>query len=296
VTVDDNRRSEIARYGVMVTRPGAAGSALVAELVARGVSAVAAPAFTIGPPPDEAATAQVLRRLADFDLVVFVSPAAARAVVERSAQPWPADTAIAAVGAATAAVVENELAGARHARRIAPVGHDEAAGSEAGSEALWVELQRAGLTGAQAPKRVLLLRAQTGREWLADRFAETGAQVESAAVYSRLPATPDTLAIAAMRTWRDGGSRAALVVTSSEAIDVIGTRWAAHVERAASGMRAWLRAGVVLAPHRRIVERARSAGHDDVRLVEATAEAVVAALAAPLESRPGSTPSGDTST
>lgn len=268
-------------FGIIVTRPGAAGSALVADLVARDAPAIAAPAFTLGPPPDEAAASKALQRLADFNLVVFVSPAAVRAVAELFALPWPAHTAIATVGSATAEAVDRLLPGARGAHRIVPAGSDD----DAGSEALWAAVERAGLTGLQLPRRVLLLRAQSGREWLADRFAAAGAQVDSVAVYSRAPSTPDAVAIAAMRIWRDSGLRAALVVTSSEALEVIGVRWVALPELAAGGLRAWLRDAIVLAPHARIAESARRAGYGDVRLVDAEAGAVLAALAAPLESR-----------
>lgn len=64
---------------VIVTRPAAGGRALAAALLARGLDALWLPAFEIGPAPDEAAARAALARLADFDLAVFVSPAAVRA-------------------------------------------------------------------------------------------------------------------------------------------------------------------------------------------------------------------------
>lgn len=283
---------DLGRFGIVVTRPGAAGSALVADLVAHGAAAVAAPAFTLGPPPDEAATASVLARLSAFDLAVFVSPAAARAVAQRLSGAWPAHTAIGAVGAATAETIDRLIEGARSAPHVVPDVDTE----DAGSEAFWVALVRAGLvpaaagsgdaTGAApapeparaAARRVLLLRAETGRDWLSDRLAAAGVQVEAQAVYTRRPNVPDALALAAMRTWCEGARRAVLVVTSSEAIDVVEARWGAQREVATTGVRAWLRAGLVLAAHRRVAERARTAGYGDVRLTPAVAADVLEAL------------------
>lgn len=266
------------RYGIVVTRPADAGRALAADLAARGGAVVCAPAFAIGPAPDVGATRRLLARVADFDLAVFVSPAAVRAVAAHLAGAWPAQTAVAAVGAATLDAVAASIPGAQAARLIAPPpappGSEEAA-NDTGSEALWRALQDASLQ----PRRVLLLRAQAGREWLRERLAAAGAEVVAHAVYTRIAAFPDPVALAAMRAWHAAGRSAAIVITSSEAVDVVAKQWPAHAEVAAAGIVPWLRAATVVVTHERIGERARAAGFRDVRRGgDGSAQAIVAAL------------------
>ncbi len=255
----------IAQSPVIVTRPDAGGRALTDALRALGVDAVWLPAFDIGPPPDEATARAVLARLADFDLAIFVSAAAVRATAALLAAPWPVRTAIGAVGAATARAVAQAIPGAQSAPCIAP---DDADEHDAGSEAFWEALTRSALR----PQRVLLLRAEGGRAWLADRLTETGARVTAVAVYSRRARSASDGEIAVLRRWRSAGRAPAVLVTSSEAVDVL----LAQIDRA--GARDWLRTGLALATHARIAERLRSAGFARVALAAPRAEAIMAAI------------------
>lgn len=257
---------------VIVTRPEAGGRALAEALGARGFEALWLPAFEIGPAPDEPAARAALAQLADFDLAIFVSPAAVRATAALLAGTWPAGTAIGAVGAGTARAVAQSIPGAQAARLIAP---DEADEHDAGSEALWDALTRAALR----PQRVLLLRAEGGRAWLADRLTGAGAHVTAVAVYSRRAHSASDDEIAALRRWRNAGRAPAMLVTSSEAVDVL----LRQIDRA--GARDWLRAGLALATHARIAERLRAAGFARVALAAPRADAIVAALGAQVESR-----------
>ncbi len=257
---------------VIVTRPDAGGRALTDELVARGVEALWLPAFEIGPAPDEPAARAALAGIADFDLAIFVSPAAVRATAALLAGTWPARTAIGAVGAATARAVAQAIPGAQSASRIAP---DEADEHDAGSEAFWDALTRSALR----PQRVLLLRAQDGRAWLADRLADSGARVTAVAVYSRRAHGASDDDIATLRRWRDAGRAPAIVVTSSEAVGVL----VGHIDRV--GARDWLHAGLALATHVRIAERLRAAGFARVALAAPRAAAILGALEAQVQSR-----------
>jgi uroporphyrinogen-III synthase len=74
----------------IVTKPGAGGAALTRALVDAGGQAWHLPAFELGPAPDPAAARALLAQAAGFDLVIAVSPAAARGAAALMQAPWPA--------------------------------------------------------------------------------------------------------------------------------------------------------------------------------------------------------------
>jgi uroporphyrinogen-III synthase len=247
---------------IIVTRPGEAGARWQQRLRAAGYAAQWWPAFEIGPAPDEAGARAGLDRLAQFDLAIFVSPNAVAATAERLAGPWPASTAIGAVGAATRAAVA--AAWPTATALVAPLA-DEAAGSES----FWESWLHSGRRAA----RVLILRAQHGREWLAQQFAATGAEVETLAVYARkahaLSASERTVLDAAVAA----AVPAVTVFTSTEAIAALDEQVAAT-----KGADRWLRAGSALATHPRIRERLLDAGYRTVELSVADDEGLLAQL------------------
>jgi len=183
---------------VIVTRPAAAGERLHGRLIASGWDAVWCPAFDLGAAPDARAASTALQYLQRFDLVVFVSPNAVRASLPLVEKPWPTQVAIGAVGEATAAAVRAELALAPGTALIAP------AGDAAGSEAFWA----AWLDSGKSARRVLILRAQHGREWLAERFSEAGARSKSCRC-TRAPNTASTRRPGPFcnRRWPNSGRR-----------------------------------------------------------------------------------------
>lgn len=249
---------------IIVTRPGDAGRRLHARLQQAGRDAVWWPAFDIGPAPDVEHARRLLDRLADFDLAILVSPAAARATAGLRGLPWPPGTAIGAVGAATAAAVVENLRPSADVPLIAPATSDAS-----GSEAFMAEWQRQG----RSARRVLILRAQHGREWLAQRFADSGSDVETLAVYSRAACELDE---AARRWLEDAVGAAAPVATlfsSSEAITAL-DRSVADV----AGAREWLRRGAAVATHARIAGQLLAAGYSRVPTCAADDAAVLAQL------------------
>ena len=250
---------------VVVTRPGAAGQRLVEDLCQAGQPALWLPAFEFGPAPDEPAARAVLADVAAFDLAIVVSPQAARATAVLLATPWPEGTAIAAVGAGTRAAVIAAIAGAAGARLLAPP--DDGDMRRSGSESLWPLLQEL----RPSPRRVLLLRAQAGRDWLAERLQEQGATVVPLAVYSRLPFVPDDR----VRARLDAAALAGLasVISSSDAVDAL----VRMVGGQPPVLRA-LRCGPALASHPRIAEKLRAAGFGGAMLCVPEAAAVLAAL------------------
>ena len=150
---------------------------------------------------------------------------------------------------------------------------DADAGS--GSEAFWQAWQghRAQQGEAGQPlRRVLLLRAAQGRDWLLDQLRGSGAQVDPVAVYSRR-AHPWNAQDVAWVAARIGGPPPVLVITSSEAVDAL----IDAATRALPAALPWLRRGRALALHPRIVERLHAAGFADTDCVACTVDSLIAA-------------------
>ena len=160
------------------------------------------------------------------------------------------------MGEATVRAVHQVIKPSVHTRIIAPDTHDGAAGSEA----LWPALQ------AFAPRRVLLARAQQGRDWLVQQLQAQGADVTAVAVYERVPQPLNAAQRAQLQRWRDEGERIVTVFTSSEAVDVV-------LENADL-----LRDSTVVATHPRIAQRLQQRGVQDVRIVPPQATALIEIL------------------
>lgn len=252
------------RAPVIVTRPAEPGQRLTSDLQRRGREAVWWPAFRISGPDDEAAVRQTLAGLADYDLALFVSPNAVHATAERLAADWPSGTAIGAVGAATRDAAMAELPGAAHACVVAP---DE--GDESGSEGFWRAWQASG----RHARRVLLLRAATGRDWIVEQLRGAGASVQALPIYDRTPyvlAPPDLLQL---RGWVHGSRAAAVVVSSAEAVSAI-----IEQARAVEGAAEWLKRGIAVATHPRVAQRLHSAGFQHVEVCDADDSSVIRKL------------------
>ncbi|HEY3073770.1 MAG TPA: uroporphyrinogen-III synthase [Burkholderiales bacterium] len=185
----------LAGHGVVVTRPRELAGTFAQLLERRGARVLIFPAIEIQPLPPPAE----LGRLADFDLVIFVSPSAVR--VALSGLAWPRGLAVAAIGSGT----KRELERAGIAPVIAP-----AAGAD--SEALLAapDMQRV------AGKRMLIVRGDGGRELLGDSLAARGARVAYAQCYRRVRPAIDTAPLLA--AWRRGEVDA-VTVLSAQALD-----------------------------------------------------------------------------
>jgi len=260
---------------VLVTRPGEAGQRLSGALRDRGQRALWWPAFDLLAPEELGPLQTLLAELAQFDLAVFVSPAAVRGLAALDlCGNWPAATAIAAAGASTLALVRSLLPGAGAARNAGlPAG-----ARQAGSEALWEALQ----LHRPVPRRVLIVRAESGREWLGERLREAGCQVEYASVYRRVVHAPGHARLAALAACRGAGDGAVCVLTSSESVAALDRQ----LERAAEA-RSWLRQGLALCSHARITQAARAAGYAHVVECEPSPGSVLDAIAGAALNTPG---------
>jgi uroporphyrinogen-III synthase len=129
------------------------------------------------------------------------------------------------------------------------------------SEHLWQQLSpRRDWAGA----RVLLLRGDGGREWLADRLSEAGAQVRAVTTYHRSAPRFDAAEQALLDAIRAEPTACVWLFSSAEAVG--------HLQgQSLAGQRA-------IATHPRIAEAARAAGFDPVVLARPAPEAVTQAL------------------
>lgn len=218
------------RPTVVVTRPAGQSRQLTEALQAAGLDVLGFPLLAIGPAPDDGPLRAALARLAEFSLVVFVSPNAVAYALDALAQvqnapaggQWPVDVALAVVGpSSVAALAERGIAAPAH-RVIAPAGahgNPETSHETArfDSEALWSELDTT--PGAFAGRRVLIIRGNGGRDWLGDRLRESGATVEAVEAYSRTLPEPGAMQWQAVREGlKPEASPCAWLLTSSEAV------------------------------------------------------------------------------
>ena len=238
---------------VLITRPGVAGESLTRTLVGQGIDALWWPAFEIRLIADAAAE-QAIAALDQFECVVLVSSAAAEGLaavrIRQGARTWPAGVALAAVGASTLAAARALFEPGPDVPVVAPTVADDSAGAEA----LWPLLQQ------RAPRRVLIVRAAHGREWLGERLRAAGSEVVYAAVYRRTPPTAMQAAalVQALNDWQRDHRTVVSVFSSSEAIEVVLTA----AGRAAGA----LRAGLAVATHTRIATQLQAVGFARVQV------------------------------
>jgi uroporphyrinogen-III synthase len=196
---------------LVLTRPSAQAGHWIEALQGLGVPAVSWPLIEIGPAPDPAALAQAWAQLPGTDLAFFASPNAVAAVM--AAQPpgrtWPAHTWAATVGPGSAKALL--AAGVPRARLLTP----DADAAQFDSEALWPFIAQ---QGPWLGRQALLLRGQGGREWLGERLAQAGAQVQALAVYSRGAPHPTADELAQLRALMEPQARALWLLSSSEAV------------------------------------------------------------------------------
>jgi len=252
---------------VIVTRPPAQAAAWVLQLRALGVDAQALPLIGIAPVDDAAPLHAAWAGLPATALVVFVSPnAVAHFFAARPAgADWPAGALAGSTGPGTSAALRD--AGVAPAQRVEP----PADAPVFDSEALWALLAPRDWAG----RRVLVVRGEDGRDWLAETLRARGAEVGFVAAYRRLPPSVDAagrqliaeaLAAPAAHRW---------VFSSSEAL--------AQLRALAPG--ADWSASHAAASHPRIAQTARDTGFATVELLPPRPEAVAAwARRAPIQS------------
>lgn len=247
-------------WRLLLTRPAADCAALAQTLAEQGIFGHCLPLLAIEALAETPEQRCLLLELERYCAVLAVSKPAARLGLERLDRYWPQlprRPRWFAVGAATGALL------AAHGLDASwPQDGDD-------SEALLAlpALQQA--LAAPNP-RVLILRGETGRDWLAERLRERGVAVDYLSLYRRrCPDYPPGTLAAAVREQALNG----LVVSSGEGL--------AHLRELAAADWPVLARLPLFVPSPRVAELARAAGALDVRDCRgASAAALLARLAA----------------
>jgi uroporphyrinogen-III synthase len=116
---------------------------------------------------------------------------------------------------------------------------------------------------------VLVVRGDGGRDWLAARLRDAGAEVDFIAAYRRETPRPDAEGRAVLAAALAAPGAHVWLFSSSEAID--------NLAALAGEAHEW-RAAHAVATHPRIAERAQALGIGDVRACRPDVDAVVACL------------------
>jgi uroporphyrinogen-III synthase len=245
---------------LLVTRPAAQAAEWVGWLRERGVEAQALPLIGIFAPPDAAPVREAWSTLASRRLVVFVSPNAAEQffALRPAGIAWPQATLAGSPGPGTSRVLRTLGV---PAGCIVEPGEDAA---QFDSESLWRQLAARDWHAA----RVLIVRGESGRDWLADTLREHGATVDFVTAYQRGAPSPDAAERGLLREAVAHPQAHAWLFSSSESI----THLEALVQHGD-----W-QAAQALATHPRIAQRAREAGFGQVHECRPSVEAVVACL------------------
>jgi len=250
-----NKQVSLAGRAILITRPVARAARLAALVREAGGEPVLFPTLGILSISNDS---HLLKHdgnvnIIESDILIFVSPTAVeqgRAVLEAL---LPVSVKVAAVGHATARALQAlGLAGV-----IAPA---DAADSEA--LAALPEMQQV------EGKRILIIRGEGGRAWLADTLRARGAVVEHLECYRRVRPEVDAAPLAARIL---NGDIAALTITSREALDNLLAMLPANA-------RMPMLALPMFVVHPRLAVHARALGAREVHVAGAGDDAMIAEL------------------
>ncbi len=195
-----SHHQSLASRRILVTRPRRQATTLCDKLAALGAEPILFPTIEIAPMGDDAALDDALRHLDQYHWVIFTSVNGVNAFWSRLASTGLADPPgftgkFAAIGPATAQAL-----------------HQRGVQAEFIPDEYVAEALVAGI-GKVDGKRILLPRAEVGREVLADELGQRGAIVHEIAAYRTLPALPDPQGLAELRRGVD-----AITFTSSSTV------------------------------------------------------------------------------
>jgi len=249
---------------LILTRPRQQAGEWLTRLAALGVQARSLPLIEIAAAADASAGRQAWQSLPDTALAMFVSPNAVEQffALRPPDAVWPSTALAATVGPGSAKALL--AAGVPPELIVQP----PPASPSLDSEHLWPELSPRSWVG----KRVLVLRGDGGREWLAEQLRAAGAHVDLVSVYRRRVPTLDKDEQALLRAALSEPERHVWLFSSSEAIT--------HLAGLAAGLGLQLdrERSRCLVTHPRIGEAARTQGLAHVVLTRPDASAVAQTL------------------
>jgi len=260
---------------IVLTRPLEQATALAQRLTSLGYSVSTFPLLEIAPLADLSTLRHALADLSRYAMVAFVSPNAVHAAFKfgfehpvdknsPSAFIWPSNVALAVVGEGSRAALAEYGITSENYRIYCPTDP-----VRSDSETLLNELDLPAL----AQRDVLIVRAETGRELLADALIANGVNVIQVAAYRRLSPQLDVQLqlqlselLAHDHCW---------VISSSEALRTLVAM--VHQVSGVNGV-AKLQQVNLMVSHLRIAETAQSLGFKCVRLVGSGDENLLLAL------------------
>lgn len=271
------------RPAVVVTRPSGQSAALLAWLEHAGFEPIEFPLIDIGPVADAAPLRAALSELyapaeLGYALVVFVSPNAIDHAFAALSSAWPSHVPMGVVGPGSVAALARQGVTPPVYTIISPGAGatvtETPTDPRYDSEALYAAIEAHFGPDGLKDKRVLIVRGDGGREWLADALSATGATVEKVAAYRRIVPEPS------MRDWERihallAGEPHAWLLTSSEGVRNLEELAREHltVDETLT-----LKHVPIVTPHPRIAEAARQAGFDRITVSGAGDERIVQAL------------------
>jgi uroporphyrinogen III methyltransferase / synthase len=275
-SVDASAGVHASVFTVVITRPAGQSAELVALLAAAGAQTIEFPLIDIADVEDAGPLRASLASLENYALVVFVSPNAVDRAFAQYDAMWPHALPVGVVGPGSVAALARHGVEAPAYRVISPAvaADDDAARFD--SEALFAALEASLGIGGFEGKRVLIVRGDGGREWLADRLREAGAEVEAVAAYRRIMPEPSIGAWARVHALLSGEPHAWLI-TSSEGMRNLDELAQEHL---AADEIAQLKRAMLVTPHPRIAQTARGVGFDRITVSGAGDERIARTLLA----------------
>ncbi|MDF3035510.1 MAG: uroporphyrinogen synthase, partial [Paucimonas sp.] len=191
---------------VVVTRPRAQAENLAVRLAASGREAAAFPLLDILPLDDSSQLQAAVSELHSYAMAAFVSPNAIDAVFQFISS-WPSEVAIAVMGEGSRHALAEHGVTDSNARIFSPLDKERT-----DSETLLRVLDFSMLK----ERRVLILRGEDGREFLADALRAQGIDVHQVAAYRRCKPQLDSARIKQLLDLL--ACDALWLITSSEAL------------------------------------------------------------------------------
>jgi uroporphyrinogen-III synthase len=224
----------------VLTRPAGLNETLAQRLEQSGWSVTIAPALQIEQRALHAC--EHAPNPSDYDLIIFVS---ANAVAGYASQlshlyHWPASTRAACVGLTTAQSIRESFGDAIQVLHPAELDTQD-------SESLW----RAITAAAKMPERVLILRGQDGRDWLAEQLMARGVSVQLHVAYCRERATWSAALQKQFSIWAKEDFQPVWLLTSPHGIESV----MAQIKE--SGSLDWAARCRYIVTHARLVEVVR---------------------------------------
>lgn len=229
--------NRLAGKGILITRPLHQAGDLATRVRELGGEPWLFPVLEISDSENKQPLLDLIARLDEFDLAVFVSPNAVKKVIPlvQVNHSWPQHVRVATVGKGSARVLEHY--GITHV--IVP---EEGSDSEA--------LLRMPQLQVMQSRQVVIFRGNDGRRLLGDTLRERGASVEYIECYRRHKPEADSLPL--LKHWRNDGIQA-VIISSSEGLDNL-------FDMIGETGQQLLKATPVFTAHERIERKARELG------------------------------------